>query len=341
MYRVLILFISLFCCCSFLHAQKAQWQIQNSGVETSIRGASAVDENICWLGTKGCVLRTVDGGKSWQKLTIAGADSLDFRDVAAFDKDTCIAMSAGPGTESRIYKTTDGGRNWKMVRENAHHKGFYNGMAFWDNRVGLLAGDPIAGVPYLLKTTDAGETWEEIPGENMPPLMEGEYGFAASGTHIATVGNQVAFIGTGGSTARIFHTTDQGKSWQVVNTPMISGEASQGIFSIAFSDEQFGMAVGGDYTKENEGKNNVMFTENGGKSWHLVNTVRLDYRSCIAMTPGVILVAGPSGTEISYDDGKSFKSISDQGFHTLAVSPDGKGIWAAGAVGVVGRLKMK
>ena len=297
-----------------------------------------MDENTCWLGTSGCVLRTVDGGKSWQKLLLPGADSLDFRDIMAFDKNTCIAMSAGPGAESRIYKTVDGGRNWKLVKQNLHQDGFYNGMAFWDDKVGLLAGDPVVGVPYLLKTTDAGETWEEIPAESLPQAMEGEYGFAASGTHLATAGNQLAFLGTGGSAARIFYTTDQGETWQVVNTPMISGKASQGIFSLAFKNEQFGIAVGGDYARENEGKNNLMFTEDVGKSWHLINTGRLDYRSCVAFVKDAILVAGPSGTEISLDKGRSFRRIGDQGFHTLAVSPDGKGIWAAGAEGKVAKL---
>lgn len=127
----------------------------------------------------------------------------------------------------------------------------------------------------------------------------------------------------------------------MVNTPMISGEASQGIFSLGFKDDTFGMAVGGDYTKEKEGTLNTMISEDGGKSWKLAKDARLDYRSCVAFTPEAILVAGPSGTDISYDNGKSFESISDQGFHTLAVSSDGKGIWAAGAGGAVGRMVFK
>lgn len=325
-------------CNASLDAQKPQWTLQNSVVDTSIRGASAVNENICWLGTKGCVLRTIDGGQTWQKLTIPDAEDLDFRDVEAFDENICIAMSAGKGQESRIYKTTDAGKSWKKVKQNAHQEGFYNGIAFWDNKTGLLAGDPIAGVPYLLKTTDAGETWEEIAAENLPGLEDGEYGFASSGTHIATVGASNVFIGTGGNVARIFYSTDKGESWDVVNTPMIAGASSQGIFSIAFKNKTFGMAVGGDYTKEKEGKDNLIISEDGGESWQLVKSVELDYRSCIAFTPEYIIVVGPSGTDISYDNGKSFQAISEQGFHTVTVSPNGKGVWAAGAGGVVGRL---
>ncbi len=36
------------------------------------------------------------------------------------------------------------------------------------------------------------------------------------------------------------------------NVPLAHGNASSGIFSLAFRDEQYGMAVGGDYTKPDE-----------------------------------------------------------------------------------------
>lgn len=318
--------------------KNSQWQLQSSGVTTSIRGASAVDADICWLGTMGGVVRTTDGGVNWSKINIPGADSLDFRDVQAFSAQECIAMSAGSGGASRIYKTIDGGATWKLVKQNNHEKGFYNGMAFWGTNTGVLAGDPVYGTLYILKTTDGGETWREIDPKQLPPLKEGEYGFAASGTHIAVQGPDNAFVGTGGSVARIFYSDDQGESWKVADTPMISGASSQGIFSVAFQNENLGMAVGGDYTKEQERHDNVIVTHDGGKTWQLAG-VDLDFRSCIAFVGSKVIVVGPSGSEISYDGGRAFTILGVQGFHTLAVSPDGKGIWAAGATGVVAKLE--
>lgn len=315
------------------------WYMQESGVETSIRGTSAVNENVCWMGTKGKVLRTIDGGRTWEKMVIPEADSLGFRDIQAFDENICIAMSSGSGSDSRIYRTTDGGKTWVKVKENNHTQGFYNGMAFWDDKIGLLAGDPVAGVPYLLKTIDGGESWSEISADRIPPLRDGEYGFAASGTHIATQGDSSVYIGTGGSVARVFYSQDQGESWAVVNTPMIAGDASQGIFSLAFKNRSFGMAVGGDYTREAEGKDNVIVTRDGGQTWGLSEGAKLDYRSCIKFAGAFIIVAGPSGTDISYNEGATFKKIGEQGFHTLAVSHDGKAIWAAGADGVIAKLQ--
>ncbi|ELR68991.1 putative oxidoreductase [Fulvivirga imtechensis AK7] len=316
-----------------------QWQLQFSGVTSSIRGASAVNADVCWLGTQGGLIRTTDGGANWHKINIPGADSLDFRDVQAFGDQECIAMSAGSGGASRIYKTLDGGATWKLVKQNTHENGFYNGMAFWGENTGVLAGDPVYSTLYILKTTDGGDTWREIDPDKLPLLQGGEYGFAASGTHIAVQGSDKAFVGTGGSVARIFYSDDQGESWKVADTPMISGASSQGTFSVAFQNKEYGMAVGGDYTKEQEGHDNMIVSYDGGKTWQLTVGVDLDFRSCIAFVGSKVIAVGPSGSEISFDGGRSFVSLGNMGFHTLTVSPDGEGVWAAGAGGVVGRLE--
>ena len=55
------------------------------------------------------MIRTADGGKSWQVMTVPGAEKLDFRDIEAFDKNTAYILSIGNGDASRIYKTVNGG----------------------------------------------------------------------------------------------------------------------------------------------------------------------------------------------------------------------------------------
>ena len=48
------------------------------------------------------------GGKTWENVSIPGTDTLQFRDIEAFDENTAIVLSAGlPAT---IYKTTNGGK---------------------------------------------------------------------------------------------------------------------------------------------------------------------------------------------------------------------------------------
>jgi len=205
--------------------------------EASFRGIAAVDDSTCWVsGTGGAILRTTDRGENWQHLPIPGADSLDFRDIEAFGLDTAVVMSIGSGIQSRIYRTEDGGKNWDLVHQNGYAKGFYDAVVFWDNGYGVLQGDPIGGRLFILITADGGRTWREISREQMPEVKDGEYAFAASGTHLVTTPGGHAWIGTGGVNARVLHSSDYGKTWSSVSTPMIQGEPSTGIFSLAFVD---------------------------------------------------------------------------------------------------------
>lgn len=314
------------------------WQMQHSGVTSSIRGLNVLNENVAWLsGSKGAICKTTDGGKTWQKVQVPDADSLDFRDLKVFNENEVLLMSAGPGTASRIYKTKDAGQTWQLIKTNDFEKGFYNGIAFWDNQNGILAGDPIDEALFILKTSDGGETWQRIPVENMPKVEEGEYGFAASGTHIATGENGQAWIATGGKVARVFYSENGGDNWTVTNTPMISGEAATGTFSLDFKNKMEGIAVGGDYTKEKEGKDNLMQTKDGGKTWNLISHP-MDYRSCVQIVDDWTVAVGPSGSDISLNGGQTWAVIDTVGFHTMSIGGSKQAIWAAGGDGRVGKL---
>ncbi len=71
---------------------------QNSRTDVPLRGISAVSGKVAWAsGARGTVLRTIDGGATWETLVIAGADSLDFRDIQAFDQNTAFVLSIGHG----------------------------------------------------------------------------------------------------------------------------------------------------------------------------------------------------------------------------------------------------
>ena len=98
--------------------------------------------------------------------------------------------------------------------------------------------------------------------------------FAASGTCVAVQGKQNAWFGTGGAVARVFRSVDGGEHWAVAETPIIHGEASQGIFSVDFWQSLQGIAVGGDYKNPNSSTANVVKTDDDGKHWKLVSSPR-------------------------------------------------------------------
>lgn len=318
-----------------------RWQIMFDELpEVSYRGIDAVDESVCWVsGTDGTILRTTDGGKNWQQLSIPGADTLDFRDIEAFGPDTALTMSIGSGESSRLYRTVDGGANWELVHQNQYEQGFYDAIAFWDNKRGVLQGDPIEGHLFIMITDDGGKTWQEIPRDQMPVVEEGEYAFAASGTQLITTGESDAWIGTGGVNARILHTSDYGNSWSSTPTPIIQGEPSTGMFSLEFANSVYAIAVGGDYTTEQDGTDNVIYSNDSGKTWNLLSEADLDFRSAIQYNDGMFITVGPSGSEYSTDRGNTWHAIDGPGFHTLSIGEGGiNAVWAAGRQGRVGKL---
>ncbi|HKS30288.1 MAG TPA: hypothetical protein VJS44_20855 [Pyrinomonadaceae bacterium] len=318
---------------------QAQWAQQVSGTGVRLRGVSAVNNMVAWAsGDKGTYARTTDGGKTWVAGTVPGAAELDFRDVDAFSADTAYLLSIGEGEKSRIYKTTDGGKTWALQFKSARPEAFFDSMAFWDSEHGIAVSDPVGGRFLIITTSDGGRNWREMPGEGMPAALEGEGAFAASGTCIAVEGKQNVWFGTGGpGGARIFRSSDGGRTWAVVKSP-IPGGKSAGVFSLTFWNARAGVAVGGDYTKEREAKDNVAVTNDGGRTWTLIKGKGPGgYRSCVAFLSGpknpMLITVGPSGSEYSTDGGQSWTSIGTEGFHSASfASLYG---WAVGETGRV------
>jgi photosystem II stability/assembly factor-like uncharacterized protein len=319
-----------------------QWEMQNSGVDVRLRGVSAVNERVAWSsGAGSTVLRTADGGQTWQKLTVT-ADKLDFRDIDAIDAQTAYVLAIGNGPASRIYKTTDGGKTWTLQFKNEDQKAFLDAMSFWDANHGIVFGDSVDGQLYIMTTADGGRVWSRVPTANLLPALENEGAFAASGTNIAVFGTSHAWIGTGASAkARVLRTADGGWTWQVAETPLAAGP-SAGIFSIAFRDARHGIIVGGDYRKEREAVNNLAVTSDGGVTWTLVKGLS-GFRSVVAYVPGTttLVALGPSGGDYSTDDGQTWKPIGGPGFDTFSFAPRTSIGWAAGADGRIGKLTFK
>jgi photosystem II stability/assembly factor-like uncharacterized protein len=317
------------------------WTTQHSGVTARLRGVSAVSDRIAWAsGSAGTVLRTTDGGATWQKLTVT-TETLDFRDIDAVDTQTAYVLSIGNGPASRIYKTTDAGATWTQQFKSDDPKAFFDAMSFWDSDHGIVIGDSIDGQFCIMTTENGGRIWKRVPANALPPALENEGAFAASGTNIAVFGKTNAWIGTGaGARARVLRTYDRGRSWKIADTPLRSGP-SAGIFSVAFRDALHGVIVGGDYTKEKEAGDNLAVTSDGGVTWKLVKGLS-GYRSIVAYVPGAkppaLLAIGPAGADYSIDDGQTWKPLEGPGFDTFSFVRGRAVGWGAGALGIIGKL---
>lgn len=194
----------------------------------------------------------------------------------------------------------------------------------------------------VLRTVNGGRTWAHIPADRLPPALPAEGAFAASGTNVAVNGRDHVWIGTGAG--RVLRSADGGHSWTVTATPLRTGE-SAGIFSIAFRDARHGVVVGGDYRKEREAADNAATTEDGGATWTRVTARGLSgYRSAVAWVPGrrtSLIAVGPSGADLSSDDGRTWMPVPGEGFDTLGCAPGTRGGWAAGQGGRIAKLVIR
>ena len=321
--------------------QSWQWAPQTSGVTARLRGVSAVNEQVIWAsGSGGTILRTTDGGAAWTRLPAPTPDPLDFRDIDAVSATSAYTLSIGNGPDSRIFRTTDAGATWVEQYIGVDPRIFLDAMAFSTPERGIAVGDSIDGEHFFLTTEDGGTTWTRVPPDRLPPALPGEGFFAASGTNVAVLGDHI-WIGSGAAArSRVLRSTDRGRTWQIAETPLASGRTA-GIYSIAFRDALHGIVVGGDYSQETAAIDNAAVTSDGGATWTLSRGLS-GYRSVVAHVPGTAstwIAIGPSGSDVSTDDGRSWSAIEGPGFDTVSFAPGSAVGWAAGARGRIARVR--
>lgn len=245
----------------------AQWTIQDSHTAADLRGIHSIGNGVAWAsGTNGTVLRTVDGGTSWQTCYIPpGAEVLDFRAIQAFDADTAIVMSIGKSDLSRLYKTTDACKSWKLVFTNPDKDGFWDAI---EARVteagsgdvckagsmvitGAILGDPAihklnqwdttTALSFYLADFEIGITCSEdklSPSAASIFSLPSEAAFAASnsvlkqigpGTYWMAVGKRLIQYSVGFTVPSHF----EAQSFCNIDIPVRHDSASAGVFSLA------------------------------------------------------------------------------------------------------------
>jgi photosystem II stability/assembly factor-like uncharacterized protein len=195
------------------------WTPQDAGVTTHFRSVHFIDENVGWVAASpwgtpemdGYVLKTTDGGDSWQVQLTEPSNAVCF-----VDADSGLA-----GTTGGVYRTTDGGDTWQFVDMGAPRT--INQIFFVDT----LTGWAVCQEGFMAKTTDGGRTW-----------VQQQYGTDR------TV-NDVFFLDVnrgwyvGGSPTTIATTVDGGVTWTFQTCPTTVAARE-----VMFADENVGWIVG-------------------------------------------------------------------------------------------------
>src|SRR5260370_27428666 len=128
-------------------------ELQKSGTECSIFSVSCADDNNCVIGgEQSLILRTTDGGKTWDKVDAPKAVSENLLAMSR-GKDPNQIWAVGP--EASIIHSADGGKTWED--QSLHKDEALNGVAFLDDKNGWVQGE--FGV--IKHTLDGGKTWVE------------------------------------------------------------------------------------------------------------------------------------------------------------------------------------
>ena len=208
-----------------------------------------------------------------------------------------------------------------VVYREVHEKVFYDSMHFWNDNEGIVVGDFTEKCINILITLDGGDSWVKEDCSKFLDIQEGEGFFAASDTNISVKGDNI-WLASGGINSRVYYSNNKGKDWKVIETPIIQGESTTGIFSIDFYDQKNGFAIGGDYTKPLINSNNKIRTTDGGLTWTVVaENENPGYRSCVQYVPnskGLGLVSlGFNGIDYSSDAGDSWTNLSSDGYYSF------------------------
>lgn len=320
------------------------WEMQSSGTTANLRGIHAVGGGVAWAsGTNGTVLRTEDGGYMWQSCAVPpGAEKLDFRGIWAWDANTAIVMSSGPGDQSRLYETTDGCSHWTLLYTNPDKDGFWDAVVFQNKRRGFLLGDPVNGKFVFLTTEDGGQHWVRSEGSGLEADSKAKGAFAASNSSLLGRPQEPVIFGTGGAFvySRSFFAKPgtpikMAEQWKRYSVPLANAGDAAGIFSLGHhAGKGTLVAVGGDYTKPNESAGTAAWSSDGGQHWTAATKPPHGYRSAVAWDADAKawIAVGTNGSDISYDDGKTWQPLDDGNWNALSLP------WVVGPNGRIARL---
>jgi len=266
----------------------------------------------------GVILKTEDGGVTWQRVGGSGIPDVDINEVRAIDRYSALASGAPSNGYGTILMTYDGGATWlRLGTREVIPQVEIDGLAAVNSRVAWAVGFNAT----ILKTTDGGLTW----------VSQEAAGITANFSAVSAVDENTAWaVGDPqGGYAVVIHTTDGGATW----TRQGSSEVlpHDGLIDVCAFDAQACWACGTDST--------VLRTVNGGQSWEATN-IPLS----IVHYNGIVALGRDTAWTAIDDDGMGFTSDGGQtwdlmriptaegnGYALLtAAATDAEHVWAAG-----------
>lgn len=321
------------------------WQPQATGFSTESRGINyiyIVNPDVVWANAYDGTgkddnvqefTKTTDGGNTWKPGKYTGVPyGYAVSCIAATDSlHAWIAMynRSAPTGHGGVYVTTDGGKSWSSqpTASFSDAASFPDIIYFWDNQNGVCMGDPVNNVFEIYTTTDGGANWVRVPSANIPVSLSGEAGW----TNLYAVEGNTIWFGT--NKGRIYRSVDKGYHWTVASTGM------DNITSLGFHNDTLGVAAETVYQSGAITAFHLVKTEDGGKTWSVVQPSGAYFKSDLAVVPGApgwLVSTGISsdlaecGSAYSLDEGKTWTQLDDSIQYTAVKFYNSATGWAGG-----------
>ncbi len=140
------------------------------------------------------MMRTVDGGATWQRIAVPSKRELFHMDFSG-KADGWIV-----GDRGVILATSDGGVTWRL-QDSGTTRALYN-VDFQNDNVGYAVG----GGGTILRTENGGNTWTATPAGVTSTLLRVDFADSSNGWIV-------------GRDGVILRSSDKGKSWVKQNVP--------------------------------------------------------------------------------------------------------------------------
>ncbi len=120
--------------------------------------------------------------------------------------------------------------------------------------------------------------------------------------------------------------------------PLATNSDTAGAFSVSVRPTDRGqftaVVVGGDFQKPSETSGTAAWSSDSGESWMAATKPPHGYRSAVAWDPAnkVWITAGPNGTDVSRDDGRTWQSLESGSWNAISLP------WLVGPDGRIGKL---
>jgi photosystem II stability/assembly factor-like uncharacterized protein len=240
---------------------------------TLLLDAQAFGRTVVAVGAGGHILRSTDGGSTWQlarSSTLATLTGVHFPDER---------HGWAVGHDAVILHTEDGGLTWTKQYQGPDLQVSFLDVCFLDAQTGFVAG----AYGQFLATSDGGRTWTQRP------IIAEDYFL----NRLSQGSSGTLFLA--GERGTLLRSVDRGVTWVPIRTP--------------YDGSFYGILPLGPKTLLAHGLRGSLYrSEDDGDTWQVVpNEQRVLFATAVRLRSGVIVVAGQARSfAVSRDEGRSF-----------------------------------